>query len=384
MEKSSNALIGEKLKEARKYMGLTLGQVAQKMGFANYQTLGSIESGEREIKAWELAKLARIYYRDVNYFLSEKEEIKPVQVLWRKKSESLPKAKYYERRFVRFCENYACVEKLSGSKLPESLDRLKCNKEDFSFSFVKKLSDRYSAIFKLGRRPACSLARVLGEIFAVKILCLQMGKEGSAASTWGLFGPAILLNADEVPWRRNFSLAHELFHLLTVDIFNAEEIYHFSTGEKSKVEQFADVFASTLLLPREEVRQEFEAHIRNGKIRYLDCVEIAGKFEVSTEALLWSLVDLRLVKPEEARRVLDAPELKSVDPRLPFSDLKQVSEFPDRYVKIAFRCIQLGQISRGKFAEFMEIDRQQIPIFLSRYGLDEDKDYSFELLTSRR
>ena len=383
MKKSPNTLIGERLREARRCMGLTLREVAEKMGFASYQTLSSIESGEREIRAWELAKLGRIYHRDINYFLFEEQETKPFEVLWRKKSES-PEVKSYERRFVRFCENYACVEKLSGSKPPESLDRLKYNKEDFSFSFAKRLADRHSAILKLGRRPACSLARVLGEIFAVKILCLQMGKEGSAASTWGLFGPAILLNADEVPWRRNFSLAHELFHLLTVDIFNAEEIYHFSTGEKSKVEQFADVFASTLLLPREEVRQEFEAHIRNGKIRYLDCVEIAGKFEVSTEALLWSLVDLRLVKPEEARRVLDAPELKSVDPRLPFSDLKQVSEFPDRYVKIAFRCMQLGQISRGKFAEFMEIDRQQIPIFLSRYGLDEDKDYSFELLTSRR
>jgi len=383
MEKSLNALIGKRLKEARKCMGLTLGEVAEKMGFASYQTLGSIESGKREIKAWELAKLARIYYRDVSYFLSEEQETKSFPVLWRTKSSS-PEVKSYERKFVRFCENYACMEELSGLKPPESLDRFKYSKADFSFSFVKKLAGRYSAILQLGRRPACSLARVLGETFAVKVLRLQMGTEGSGASTWGPFGPAILVNADEVPWRQNFSLAHELFHLLTVDVFKTEEIYRSSTGEKSKVEQFADSFASTLLLPRDEVRQEFEPRIRKGKISYLDCVEIAGKFGVSTQALLWSLVDLKLVNREEARRVIADPELRSLDPRLPFSDFTQVSKFPDRYVAIAFRCMQLGQISRGKFAEFMEIDRQEIPGFLSRYGLDEDKDYSFELPTRRR
>lgn len=380
MEKLRNALIGKRLKEARKCMGLKLGEVAEKMGFASYQTLGSIESGKREIKAWELAKLARIYYRDVSYFLSEEQKAESFRVLWRTKSSS-PEVKSYERRFVRFCENYACVEESSGLKPPESLDRFKYSKADFSFSFVRKLAGRYSAILQLGRRPACSLARVLGETFAVKILYLQMGTEGSGASTWGPFGPAILVNTDEVPWRRNFSLAHELFHLLTVDVFDTEEIYRSSTGGKSKVEQFADSFASTLLLPRDEVRQELEARIKDRKIPYPDCVEIARKFEVSTEALLWSLVDLRLVARKEAHRVLADPELKTVDRRLRFSDLTKVSPLPDRYVAISFRCMQLGQISRGKFAEFMEIDRQEIPGFLNQYGLDEDEDYSSELST---
>jgi len=40
-------------------------------------------------------------------------------------------------------------------------------------------------------------------------------EEGSAASAIGPFGPAILMNSKEAPWRRNYNFAHELFHLIT-------------------------------------------------------------------------------------------------------------------------------------------------------------------------
>jgi hypothetical protein len=42
-------------------------------------------------------------------------------------------------------------------------------------------------------------------------------EEGSAASIWGPFGPAILMNSNEAPWRRNYNFAHEVFHLITWD-----------------------------------------------------------------------------------------------------------------------------------------------------------------------
>ena len=38
------------LKKEREELGLTLKSVSKKIGFNNYQTLSSIEAGEREIK----------------------------------------------------------------------------------------------------------------------------------------------------------------------------------------------------------------------------------------------------------------------------------------------------------------------------------------------
>ena len=62
--------LSDLLKNEREELGFTLKSVSKKMGFNNYQTLSSIEAGEREVKAWELSQLANIYGRDIEYFLS--------------------------------------------------------------------------------------------------------------------------------------------------------------------------------------------------------------------------------------------------------------------------------------------------------------------------
>ena len=105
MPHDSASSIGERLREARESLGLTLKEAAKKMGFSNYQTLSNVESGKREVKAWELAQLARIYYRDIDHFLQEKTATEPAYVLWRKKKD-LSKTRVHERRFIRYCQNY--------------------------------------------------------------------------------------------------------------------------------------------------------------------------------------------------------------------------------------------------------------------------------------
>ncbi|HAM49930.1 MAG TPA: hypothetical protein DCP92_04265, partial [Nitrospiraceae bacterium] len=54
--------LGSKLKAARESMGLTLPEAARRLGFTNYQTLSSIESGERELKASELSVFSKVYF----------------------------------------------------------------------------------------------------------------------------------------------------------------------------------------------------------------------------------------------------------------------------------------------------------------------------------
>jgi hypothetical protein len=43
-------------------------------------------------------------------------------------------------------------------------------------------------------------------------------------------------------------------------------------------------------------------------------------------------------------------------------------KFPQRYVSLACRCLMEGKISRGVFAEYMEIDRSDIDDYLSAAG----------------
>ena len=384
MKQSTDSSIGEKLKTARESLGLNLKEVTKKMDFRNYQTLSNIESGKREVKAWELARLARIYYRDINYFLSKQED-KPKEpvILWREKTETL-EVKQYERRFLNYCSNYHSLEQLLRLDSPKKFKPIPCSRDEFvvGFSFVEGLAYKYYNMIGLGSRPAWSLYKILDERFAVKILFLEMGQKESGASTFGNFGPAILINANDSPWRRNYDLAHELFHLVTWEIFQPEELYS-EDEEKSRVEKFADAFASALLLPVQEVREEFENRKKDNKISYFDCIEIAREFGVSIDAFLWRLMNLNLIKRKEVEEVLNDPGLRQMDREKRFIDWKKdTPKFPSRYVDLAFRCMQLGLISRGIFAQYMEIDRQKIPGFLEKYGLDENEDYRFELTAS--
>lgn len=107
--------IASLLKSERELLGLTLKEVSERIGFANYQTLSSIESGKRGIKAWELAKLADIYGRDIDFFLLPEEGKNEVKILWRNPEESLKKEEI-KRKFLLFCEKYKNLLKLLGEK----------------------------------------------------------------------------------------------------------------------------------------------------------------------------------------------------------------------------------------------------------------------------
>jgi len=75
--------IGDTIRKWRKRHSLTLREVSKEMGFNNYQTLSSIETGKREIKCSELQKLCNAYCVDSDYFLTDKEE-RRIKIRWHK------------------------------------------------------------------------------------------------------------------------------------------------------------------------------------------------------------------------------------------------------------------------------------------------------------
>lgn len=77
--------LADRLKKARESAGLTIGEAASRLGFANYQTLSNIEKGDREVKASELALFARTYFCNINTLLmGDDEPLTAMNLLWRK------------------------------------------------------------------------------------------------------------------------------------------------------------------------------------------------------------------------------------------------------------------------------------------------------------
>lgn len=378
---TKNKTIATLLKKERKAIGFTLQDVAEKVGFSNYQTLSDIESGKRELKAWELAKLAEIYGRKIEYFFGGVQEAPMPKVLWREPAQTPERARA-ERQFISFCDHYQKLLKMTGEDDNEAatfsfsgIDKNKFYKR--GFDYVVDLAEECAEILHLGRRPAYALANVLEQNFGILVLFMDLGTDGSGASTVGDYGKAILINSADAPWRRNYNLAHELFHIITWNVFSDADLYSEAPQIKTKVEKWADSFASAILLPANEVRKEFHKRLENNEITYISLVEIAREFKVSIEAFLWRLVILNLLNRKDVSKFLEKGDFKDIDRKMRVKDwLIEEAYLSPRFITLAIKALQKGMISKSRFAEYVNRPFSEVSTFLQRYGYDENEDYS--------
>jgi len=366
-------ILDKRIIAAREAAGFSITQAAQKLGFKNYQTLSAIEKGSRRISAHELIMMARLYGRNLDYFLGSDIAPDPLP-LWRKTTKT--DVHYIQRQFLSFLENYSNLENLQGLKRRWKDIQKNYDRDDFSingFERASKLGAEIHMFLDLGSRPTMNLLNVLENKLRFKILHMPLEDGVSGASVVdNALGVGILINVNDAPWRRNFDLAHELFHIITWNVFSPEEIGNGTT--KTRPEQYADIFASSLLLPENHLLDALKEITTDNEIRPIDIIELAKEFGVSTEAVLWRLVNLKIIKKLLAQKVLDNPNFRDLDRdmRLSLHAKDRPSRFPSRFISLACRCLMEGKISRGTFAEYLEIDRSEIDDYLTAVGFGEE------------
>jgi len=366
-------ILDKRIMAAREAAGFSITQAAQKLGFKNYQTLSAIEKGIRKINAHELIMMARLYGRNLDYFLESDVAPDPLP-LWRKAGKT--DVNQIQRQFFSFLENYSNLEHLLGLKRRWKDIQKNYDRDDFSvngFEQAGKLGAEIHSFLDLGSRPSLNLLNVLENKLRFKILHMPLEDGVSGASVVdNALGVGILINANDAPWRRHFDLAHELFHVITWNVFSPDEIGNGTTI--TRPEQYANIFASSLLLPENHLREALKETATDNEIRIIDIIELAKEFGVSTEAVLWRLVNLKMIKRPLAEKALDYPNFRDLD-----RDMRQKlyekdgpSRFPSRFISLACRCLMEGKISRGVFAEYLEIDRSEIDDYLATVGFGEE------------
>jgi len=350
-----NQILGLRVREARKRLGISQQELGVLLQVEHAQTISQIESGERQVKAWELARLATVLHTSTSELLREESLAEPV-VLWREQPEN--NYQKIETQFLQDSRNYSLVEKLAGFRPKSTLRSAGIPGEKIDYREAAELATEVGKNMNLGRVPATSLTKVLEEDFGVKIFYRE-NLAGSAASTVGDFGQAILMNSSEAPWRRNYNFAHELFHLLTWEDMPPQRLRK-DDALRKKFESLADCFASCLLLPAECVLDAFSAKLEQKKISYADLIEIAREFDVSTEALLWRLVSLRQINADEVRRVRDDSAFRDLDRSTMAGRWTTPENHSDRYVRLCFLCFQKEQLSRAKLAELLGVSLAEL------------------------
>jgi transcriptional regulator with XRE-family HTH domain len=113
-EATARQRLGERLREARKYLGLNQEDVAAYVKIPR-TALGDIESGQRRVEAIELTRLAKLYKQPVGYFIGEDASAAalPAKVLFlaRQAAELSDQDKEEVTRFVEYLRARAQAER---------------------------------------------------------------------------------------------------------------------------------------------------------------------------------------------------------------------------------------------------------------------------------
>lgn len=365
--------IGQKLKSARSKVNLTIAEVATQTGIGE-SSLSEIENGKREPKISQLNQLSRVYRHSIAFFLDEENEEETAQrVLWRLRPEE--QAVLLEREFLKLCEQYRLLEEWNDDFIEPMLPYVGPTRHALNFADVAQLAQSVGRELNLGDRPAFVLLRVLEEDCGIKVFHRAFEPRGTAACIKSKqHGWAVLLNANNSTCRRHFDLVHELFHLLVWDLYRGDGTAAPPVSPEFE-EKLANAFASNLLIPEEALRRTIDRK-RNGESRLSvsDIPNIAEQFGVSVEALVWRIHRLYNISDEQKTRDI-IQSLQAVDTRKPDTDGAQVipTRLPMRYQRLAIQTLRRGDMSIGKFMEFMEISRREAMKYMEaeEYALGE-------------
>jgi Zn-dependent peptidase ImmA (M78 family)/transcriptional regulator with XRE-family HTH domain len=360
--------IGQRLKTARETIGYTQRKVSELTGVGE-SSISEFENNEREPKFSQLSKLAEAYKRSIDFFLTDSSPDEPI-MLWRGGPENVEELKETEAEFRRLCQQYhkleLCTAETHKAVFPQPDV---ANPDQFSWPQAESFARKVHNYLCLGDIPSTSLKKILEERCYVKIFHLEF--TGSAISTVSEeFGPAILLNNKNASWRRNYDLAHELFHLLTWGMFRVK-----SKEPSENEEKLADSFASKLLMPQESVQQRIAAMVdEHGGVRLEQLDDLAREFGVSLDAMVYRISTLFRIKKEDTEQYLVAAKqlAKFHKPR----ESEKLETLPARYCDLAQRALRNGRLSLIQFAKYMGISYKK-----AQECLMDDEAFTDEKIT---
>ena len=359
-------VLGRRLQEARKARGFTQQEVATSLAVAR-TTITALEKGDRRTRSDELIQMARLYGRPVSDFVGQKEPTSDFTAQFRAvvSSASLPQdQKELEQavqEFQHLCEDYLYLESLNGTSLRRNypsqylIDRIAPEDaaEDVAWSERNRLG--------LGDVPALHLRETLENDVGVRVFSTELpSRVAGIFSYTEELGGCIAVNARHPDERRRWSMAHEYGHFLT-SRFQSEISMLGVYRRVPASERFADAFARCMLMPSTGLRRKFNELSRavDGKITAAEICRLAHHYFVSVEAMMLRLEELRLLPPgtwdrlrDRGFKVQEARTQLGLIPRPKCDGL-----LPLRYLLLAVRAYEDGNLTEGELARLLRVDR---------------------------
>jgi Zn-dependent peptidase ImmA (M78 family)/DNA-binding XRE family transcriptional regulator len=341
----STTIIATRLKALREQRGLSQEQLARSLGFKNRQTLQAIESGERKVAADELVRAGEVFRVPLDTFTDPFLLLGEGAFSWRQSGVSGSDLDAYERTAGGLVAAYRTLAPMVG-RPPRLIRPSLALDKTSTYEDAAAAGERFAAEYELGEVPARRLAEVMERELGILTLMVDPidGVSGAACRLPDL--DAVLINRNEVPGRRHFDLAHELFHILTWEAMppgHVEDVEDVAPRRRSRVEQLADNFASAVLMPADVVAPlaAWAELTGDGLIDRLNAA--ADALGVSAVALGWRLVSLGYLT-RSARRALPEERLRHNGRDVP-RDEATPPLFSRTFVEVIALAIDDGRVS---------------------------------------
>jgi len=112
------AIIAENIRNARELAGISQEKVAKALGLDSHSAVSKMESGERRVTTTELAVLAQMFGKSVEWFFDPEATREDFVALARARS-SGEEVKEALRKAERLVENFVLLRKLLKKHTPE-------------------------------------------------------------------------------------------------------------------------------------------------------------------------------------------------------------------------------------------------------------------------
>lgn len=348
-EDQGSLIMASQLRKARGVLELTPEEVAEELN-VSVQDVGNWEKGDCKPSLKQLETLAELYGREIDYFLAEtpnppgkiKFRTAPGQGLRRLSRD----ARAILARFEELCRCAFELENLLGKKRRCEIPRFPPSTppETAAGKVRRKLGVKNRPIPKL---------RDLLDGAGARIFELPVpNDEFSGSSYWHSdYGPCILLNASDPKGRRNFTLAHELAHLLYGHASSVCFVPISPWAPSPPVEQKANRFAVELLLPESAIAEDFanKGYSRRPKVEQLG--RMRSKWGISLQALGYRLEKLGLVDRGYTDTLVEAKPLYARRSKTP----KWERQLGKTFVETCLQAYSQNLVSIGKLAHSLRI-----------------------------
>jgi XRE family transcriptional regulator, fatty acid utilization regulator len=362
-------LIGARIKALREERGLSQDEVARIFGFKDRQTVSAIETGQRRVSAEELLTAVEKLGASLDYFTDPFLLAGEGKFSWRRHPRvSLETVKAFERVAGRWIAADRTLAGQVGKPAPILRQSLKLTSQS-SFEEAIAAGERFTADFKLAPIPAEKLPEIMERELGILVLMVDTidGVSGAACRLPDL--DAVLINRHEVIGRRNFDLAHELFHILTWDMMPPEYLEEATEYSKIRVEQLANNFASALLMPEASLRDFGNVSTKGDIIPWLN--SRADKLQVTATALKWRLVALKWLDDAKAKKISEEA-LRYNGRKVPSSEPPPL--FSKSFMEVLGQAISEGRISVRRAANLLDLTIEDLADLFAMHAVEAPLD----------